>query len=211
MAAARSTATKAAVLAVMSGVAIALTPSPGWAKDGLTSADPADGAALQAPPAWVDLTFSGTPDVERSHVSVRDARGAQVVVGAFVGRDATTLRQPVSITGTGDFTVADHVELIDGRETVGSLRFSVGTGMSPAVPGEAAPLADEAAVSGHDHGIDPVGGVLLALDFAVVLIVGVLLLRRQEPRPSAGTPTPESRGHSRRRLKRGQTFATSQK
>jgi hypothetical protein len=82
------------------------------------------------------------------------------------------LRLSVTIQVRGDYTVAYHAVLMDGSETAGVLRFSVGTGVPPAGPAGAVPAAD------HQHPIDPFSAALLVLDLAVLLAVVLLLQRR---------------------------------
>ncbi|MEV6926539.1 copper resistance protein CopC [Dactylosporangium sp. NPDC051485] len=161
---------------------------PAQAKDVVVaSVDPADATALAAAPAQIVLTCTGRPDAESSHVSVRDATGRFVDDGGDLRADGDTLRLPVTLTGTGDFTVVYHVVLASGADAVGVTRFSVGTGVAPPVPPDGEREAQLASAVGHQHGdIDPFGATLLAIDAAVVFAVALLLIfrpRRRLPRP----------------------------
>src|SRR5262249_38964951 len=120
------TASRIALLAVRVGAALALAPGAGWASDGLTSADPANGAALDTPPGPVLLTFSAPPAADLSHVSTRDGSGREMGTGEPTRAGSDGLRLPVSIRSTGDYTVAYHVVFDDGSDVIGVLRFSVG-------------------------------------------------------------------------------------
>ncbi len=183
------TASRTALLAVLVCLGLTLTPGTGWAANSLTTADPADGAALATAPAAVVLTFSAPADPRLSHVSARDGSGAEVGSGDPARSGPTGLRLPVSIRSTGDYTVGYHVVFHDGTELVGALRFSVGTGVPPPPLGAAQvqPVAP-AVAAGHDHAVDPLSASLLVADLAV--LVGVVLLLRRRPRPRPQTDIP---------------------
>ncbi|HZN17518.1 MAG TPA: copper resistance CopC family protein [Micromonosporaceae bacterium] len=141
----------------------------------VTSTSPADGAVLTQAPTEVVLSLHGAVDLGRSHVSVRDTAGTAVSSGQPSLVTPERLRQPVSITATGEMTVAYHVTFAGGAERVGQLRFSVASGAgSAAAPAPAGAVAEPS----HEHGVDPLSAVLLALDGVVALTVVVLLLRR---------------------------------
>lgn len=166
------------------------TPTAAPAGGGLTASTPPAQAALPSAPAAVELTFSATPLDGASHVSVLDGGGRTVnsAPASFLGR---TLRQPVAAAGRGDYTVAYHVEFVEGGEATGSLRFSVGTGVPPGSPDEAMRLATADAIDTHQHSIDPFSAVLLVVDGIVVAgVIALLWLRRPPPRagPDIGPP-----------------------
>lgn len=171
--------TTVAVAVAVTAVLLWLTTGVAHAAPALVSADPLDGAALATAPATVLLTFSAVPDPALSHVSARDTAGRQVSTGAPTRAGDTALRLPVSITATGDYTVAYHVVFRDGGETIGAVAFSVGTGVAPARP---AGVAAQAPDAGHAHGVDGVSAVLLVADLIVAIAVPVLLLRRPRRR-----------------------------
>lgn len=156
--------------------AVATVPVAGRADDRVVVATvPADGAALTAAPGEVVVRTAGRPDLSRSHLSVQDDTGATVDAGALDAGSPRALTLPVRLDGVGTFTAIYHVELADGRESSGAVRFSVGTGVPPA----AGPAA-----TGHEHGIDTVSAALLTVDLLV--LAGALLLLRLRPR--TGTP-----------------------
>jgi methionine-rich copper-binding protein CopC len=168
-------------LAAMAG--LALSPGAAWARDAVTATDPADGSALTAAPGDIDLNFSATPDPDYSHVSVRDASGAEVGSGD-VSRAGQELRLPVSIGRAGVYTIAFHVTFVDGSDLIGVVRFSVGTGVAPPPADAAARRAAEAAVTGHTHDIDSLSASLLVVDAVVGIGVVIALFLRPRDRRS---------------------------
>jgi methionine-rich copper-binding protein CopC len=144
---------------------------PDHAEATVTSTTPVDGASLARAPTEVELAFSGPVDPSLSHVSVQDGSGSPLDIGGphLVAPDR--LRQPVAEARAGDVTVAYHVTLVGGAELAGSLRFSTGSGTA----------ADATPATGHQHGIDPVGAALLAIDGIVLLAAVILLIRRPPP------------------------------
>lgn len=141
----------------------------------VTGSNPADRATLATAPVAAELTFSGTPDAGQSHIGVvSDRSGATVNAGPLIGA-GRTLRQPVSIDGPASLTVGYHVVFRDGGDASGRLVFTVGAPAAPHGRDEVA-AADPAA---HDHGVDPLSGALLLIDaVAVLVVIGLLILRR---------------------------------
>jgi methionine-rich copper-binding protein CopC len=166
-----------AATVLCSAAAVLVGAAPAWAGGTVVSTSPADGAALADAPGEVVLTFSATPDPDASHLVVRTEAGTSVLTGS-ARRAGRALRQPVSITASGNYTVVFHVEFTDGSDLVAEVRFSVGTGVAPPALPAADRRADEAAVSQHDHGVDPLSGILLLADVVVLLAVLILLSRR---------------------------------
>jgi len=180
---ARNRIAVSALVAVMASLAlVAATPSAARAADGLMSAEPADGSALSAP-GEVRLTFTAAPDPAASHMAVYDSTRSRLNSGplAVSGRDG--LRQPVQAATRGDVVVAYHVTLVNGDELTGQVRFSVGTGVTPAQSGGSAANAATAAVAGHRHDVDPVSASALALGSIVLIGAVVLLVRPPVRRP----------------------------
>ncbi|MFG3691275.1 copper resistance CopC family protein [Micromonospora sp. NPDC047740] len=169
-------------------VALAVPAAPAAASGGddATASVPADGAALPAAPTQVELTFSRPPVAARSHLAVVTEDGRRVNPSDTPTAAGRRLVQAVSIQRPGVFTIAYHVEFADGGEAQGSRRFSVGTGAPP----PAAPVpAEAAAVSEHQHGVDPVSAVLLVVDGLVVLGAVTMLLRTRRPRHAGPDPS----------------------
>jgi len=156
----------AAILLVVLALATAGRPAaPGQ----VLGTDPGDGAALDRAPTVVRLALSDPVDAALSHVTVADAAGAVLNAGDVRAAGGDALVQPVTPAGRGVFTIAYHVTFADGREVVGSARFSVGTGVPPPADAQAPP-------DGHAHDVDPLSAVLLAADVAVLLGAVSLLL-----------------------------------
>jgi methionine-rich copper-binding protein CopC len=165
-------------------LSLVATAAPGWARDAtVVATTPADGAALAVAPAEVVLTTAGRPDVGLSHLSVRDGRGDSADAGAVHSGQPGSLALPVRITGAGTYTAAYHVVLTDGRESIGVIRFSVGTGVAPPTP-PVLPADAAAAHAGHDHGVDGLGATLLAID--VLVLAGAVVMLRLRPAPHRG-------------------------
>jgi methionine-rich copper-binding protein CopC len=153
-------------------------PAAAVARGGLVASDPGDQAVLAAAPRGVRLTFSGTPIVADSHVSIVDGDGEDVADGPLSTAPGRALWRRVAVAVPSDVTVAYHVEFEGGGETSGVLRFSVGTGRAPAPAGIAAP-ADP-----HAHRVDPLSAFLLVVDGLVVLgVLAMLWLRRPATPP----------------------------
>ncbi len=164
-------------MVLFSAAAVLIGAAPAWAGGTVVSTSPADGAALADAPGEVVLTFSATPDPDASHLVVRTEAGTSVLAGS-ARRTGRALRQPVSIAASGNYTVVFHIEFTDGSDLVGTVRFSVGTGVAPPALPAADRRAGEAAVSQHEHGVDPLSGILLVADVVVLLGVVILLSRR---------------------------------
>jgi methionine-rich copper-binding protein CopC len=162
----------AAFLAV---AALAWTQAhPGGTAPALTEVRLADSTAGSDD---VELTFTAKPSAELSHASVRDAAGTTVSSGTPRAGRGDTLLLHVLAAAPGVFTVSYHAAFADGRETSGEARFTADGRVADALS-EAA-LSDAAAPSdAHEHGVDPVSGLLLGADVLVLVVVGLLLLRR---------------------------------
>jgi methionine-rich copper-binding protein CopC len=170
-----------AVLLLSLPAAGVLTPAAGWADDIRVVAVPTNGAVLVQPPREIVLDFDSAPQTDTSHVSVWDPAQASVTTGELSRTAGNRLRQPLAITGVGDFTVAYHVEFTDGGVATGVLRFSVGTGIAPAPIDAGARQAALASVTAHPHEIDGLSAALLIADGLVLVGAMVLLLRRRAP------------------------------
>ncbi|MBE1487532.1 copper resistance CopC family protein [Plantactinospora soyae] len=172
----RATASLAlALLGAAAGIVLA-APAAASAQGHLVSSDPRDQAVLSVGPRGVRLTFSGVPVAAGSHVSVLDGGGADLATGPLVVRPGRIVWQPIAVEPPGDVVVAYHVELSNGSDASGVLRFSVGTGEPPA------PLRAVIPTGGHTHGPDPVSAFLLVVDGLVVLgVLALLWLRRPVP------------------------------
>jgi copper resistance protein C len=176
---------RAVVAVLVTILTVAAFPAPARAGGGLVSASPPDGTALTMAPAAVELTFTAPPDLAASHVGVWDAARTPLATGEPGRSGPDGLRQPLTAKASGVVTVAYHVVFVDGTDVVGVLRFSVGTGTPPPPLDPAARRADVAAVTTHQHDVDPVGASLLVVDAVVLLGAVILLFRRPAPRHGA--------------------------
>ncbi|MGV9767690.1 copper resistance CopC family protein [Micromonospora tulbaghiae] len=165
-----------------------------WAGSGVASSVPTDGAVLTSAPSAVELVFTGRPVAAASHVAVRDAAGRSLAVGEPRPGGDRSLVQTVRSAERGDVSVTYHVVLADGGEKIGTLWFSVGTGVRPA---RSSDQGGEAAAPLHEHGIDPLSAVLLLVDAVVVFVaIAMLVLRPRrgvEPPPAAAQQPEMSR------------------
>ncbi|WDZ83323.1 copper resistance CopC family protein [Micromonospora cathayae] len=175
---------RVAVVALVAVVASPASAAGAAAGAELTASSPAAQAVLTTVPREVTLTFSATPDTDRSHVAVVDERGQRVSSADEPGRRGNTLTQSFSADGSGVFTIVYHVAFDDGTELDGWQRFSVGTGRPPPPPSQAEREANTDLVTGHQHGVDPISAVLLVVNGLV--IAGVVVMLRLT-RPSADT------------------------
>jgi methionine-rich copper-binding protein CopC len=167
----------AALAVLLTAAVLARDPAlPG----AVATTTPADGAVLATAPTEVDLEF--TAPVDDFQVSVRDATGTSVTVGRAGRFTPYRLRQAVTIAGPGEMTVDYRVTFVEGGTLRGSVRFGVGVGVTG---GGDAPAAD----ASHEHGVDPLGAVLLILDGAVAVGAVLLLMLRPPRRRSPGRPT----------------------
>jgi methionine-rich copper-binding protein CopC len=182
---------RAVVAALVAAAGTTVVPRAAWAADGVVATSPADRAALADAPSAVDLTVSAAPDPAASHVTLWDSAGADLDTGDLT-RVGDVLRRPVAIRGAGDFTLTFHIVFTDGHDCLGVVRFSVGTGVAPALPDAARQRADQALAAQHTHDIDPLSGAFLVLDVVVVAAVALLLFsnprrRRQVRRRPPGS------------------------
>ncbi|MFE4725392.1 copper resistance protein CopC [Microbacterium sp. NPDC056736] len=115
----------AAALLVAFGVALAAA-SPAQAHDDLIGSDPAAGAALDALPAQLTLTFSAgiAADEGASVVEVTDAAGTTLVDGSPSVSD-NVLTQPLAGEASGAVTVLWKVVSSDGHPISGEYSFTV--------------------------------------------------------------------------------------
>jgi copper resistance protein C len=107
--------------------ALLLAPAAVLAHAHLESASPEEGAELDAPPAEVVLVFDGELDPEASGFTVTDAGGTEVGRGEvdLEIAERNELRGPVTIEGSGEFTVAWSIVAADGHPDEGSYSFIV--------------------------------------------------------------------------------------
>jgi methionine-rich copper-binding protein CopC len=163
------------------------------ARAAVASSTPADRATLPRPPTTVELSFTAELSPDLTHVSVLDGSGSPASVGRPSLITPERVSQPVDIAAAGTVTVAYHATFRDGSELTGTLRFTIGAASADAGAAQPPPTTARTEGAGaeftHQHGVDPISGVLLAVDVIVALAVIVLLIRRPPPRvPAAGDP-----------------------
>jgi len=95
----------------------------------LKSSQPAAGDSLTAAPAQVTITFTETPDLRLSTISLVDSSGGAVQTGALTGSptDPATLGVTLPTLADGVYTVTWRtVSSVDGHLATGSFAFGVG-------------------------------------------------------------------------------------
>jgi copper transport protein len=95
----------------------------------LKSSQPAAGDSLTAAPAQVTITFTETPDLRLSTISLVDSSGGAVQTGALTGSptDPATLSVTLPTLADGVYTVTWRtVSSVDGHLATGSFAFGVG-------------------------------------------------------------------------------------
>lgn len=165
----------------------------------LLASDPEDGAALEAAPERVTLSFN--EEINPSFVTV-------AVTGAdrtdHVRGEATVEGEQVSAgigpLDDGEYTVGYRVTSADGHVITGSTRFAVGSpgatdgagdggGGGDADPGPTATDASTAEVTADDSATTGVSTAVWVVGGLAVVLVGaaVFLLRRGDDGAGAGT------------------------
>ena len=205
----------AAILLIFS--AVLLSASPASAHDELVSTDPAAGAAVDALPEQLTLTFSGelATDQGATELQVTDAAGTSLANGDPVVAE-TTVTQPLAGTASGAITVLWKVVSSDGHPISGEYTFTV-TAPAPtptptptpsatvsSTPTEA-PSVTETAVPVTDEDADSddawpwiVGAILLVAIAGAVTYLLVSSARRKRALEAATTlpPAPSDEGSS---------------
>ena len=110
----------------LAGASVFLVAAPASAHDELVSTDPAAGAAVDALPAQLTLTFSGelATDPGATELQVTDAAGTSLANGDPVVAD-TTVTQPLAGAASGAITVLWKVVSSDGHPISGEYTFTV--------------------------------------------------------------------------------------
>jgi copper resistance protein C len=145
---------------------------------------PADGAVLREPPRQVSLSFDAAVRPEQIHIGVSDGRGELVRSGAPVVAGAA-ITEPVTIRADGDYVLAYHVVLVDGRTFSGINRFRVSSSLAAMALVTASPSPPAAVVAGHDHfGDDPLSIGLTVV--AAVFVIALLAMLIHRPQPPSG-------------------------
>jgi methionine-rich copper-binding protein CopC len=117
-----------ATAVLLAAAAVVVPSAAAQAHDELVSSTPADGAAVQAMPAELVLTFSSVPMELGSVVKVEDSSGADWADGSvqIVDRAATQRLKPGAPAGT--YNVQWRVVSSDSHPIEGTFSFSVSGG-----------------------------------------------------------------------------------
>lgn len=104
---------------------------PAAAHDELVSTQPADGAAVDVPPAAVSLEFSEEPLVDGTQLQVTGPDGAVASVGDTVVDGTTVSIALATELPAGAYTVDWRVTASDGHPTSGTFTFTATGGTAP--------------------------------------------------------------------------------
>ncbi len=137
-------ATVGAVAVLIPGLLLALA-APASAHSSLETTSPIKGAALDAPPTEVVLTFSESVSARYSRVAVTGPGDLNVTRGA-PQVDGATVRQPLAASAAGAYTVSYQVVSQDGHPVGGTFGFTV-TRASPTASPPAATVTASATPS----------------------------------------------------------------
>lgn len=187
--------------------------TPAFAHDELVGTDPASGAAVDALPAQLTLTFSGELIAQEgaTAVEVTDAAGASLADGAPVIQ-ANVVTQTLTGEASGAIRVLWKVVSSDGHPISGEYSFTVNAPAPTTTPTEtptpsAEPTPDEqptesatptptpAGSEGSiDSGVPWVVGGLLVFGIAAAVAYLIISRRRREKALAAGAPTAPDAG-----------------
>ncbi|MFE1167578.1 copper resistance protein CopC [Nocardiopsis sp. NPDC058789] len=196
---------RTAALVAPFAAALLLAPAPAFAHDVLIASDPEDGAALDAAPEEVTLTFNNAPMAggSGSAIVVTSPEGTEIQEGelTFDGTDVSVaLATP---TEAGEYGLSFRVVSSDGHPIQDTLSFSLSeeavaaaapeeTEEEPAAAEEEAPeeAADETPATeetaAEEGGTSPL--MVLAGVVVAVAAIGavVLVVVRSRNRPGSG-------------------------
>jgi len=160
------------------------------AHDELVSSKPVDGQAVVTSPAEVELEFAGALQSlgDQSPIVVTTSDGTVVSDGG-PDVDGTNVRQSLAPSlPDGEYQVAYRVVSSDGHLVTGTTRFFVGP-LTPAPdqtpessPADRADGSSDPGGDGAEQGDGVPGAVLAVVGGIAVLVVAVLVLRRNRDR-----------------------------
>ncbi|MCF6734194.1 copper resistance CopC family protein [Blastococcus sp. KM273129] len=182
----------ALLLTVLAGVLLLGAAPAALAHDGLVGTTPAAGTTVPAPPATVEVAFTGAPLPLGTLVEVTDAAGAVVSAGDPEIRGTTVVQALAAELPAGGYHVRWRSTSSDGHALTGSFDFAVAAPSTPAAepPAPAAPAPEPVAPSpaaavqdvGPASSGAPVAGIWVAVGAVAVVGLGVLLVGRQRGR-----------------------------
>jgi methionine-rich copper-binding protein CopC len=162
--------------------------SAAQAHDDLVASSPEAGARLDAPPAEVELQFSGTIQELGTEVVVTAPDGTAVADGPLLIDGTTVVQALTADLPPGGYTVAWRATSADGHPLSGDVTFTVAGGgaTGAATSSSAAPepmrAVDEA--SATTPAASPSSGLWIAGGAALLLLVAALVGIRQLRRRS---------------------------
>ncbi len=111
----------------LSGFLLLAAGLPAAAHSALDSAEPAEGAVLDATPDAISLGFTEALELALSEITLTDATGAVIQTGApeAEGGDARLLRVTLPDLSPGVYKVDWKVTSVDTHSTSGSYSFTV--------------------------------------------------------------------------------------
>ena len=118
----------------MLALGLLLVPALAWAHAHLKRSEPAAGSHINAPPQAIRFWFSERPELSMTLISMKDASGKNITLGA-PERDRgdpllVSVRVPPALQA-GRYTVAWRTAASDGHPSHGSFSFVVLAGIAP--------------------------------------------------------------------------------
>ncbi len=174
-----------ATVALLSGMALVVTATPAFAHARLIASDPAENAAVAAPPQQISLTFNEPVTPVENGITVTGPEGAAWTVGvpSVAGAVITIPVQPAG--PAGPYTLSYRVTSSDGDPVTGDVPFTLAvaatttttttttaTEPTTSTPPDAAPPAEDD--SGLPVWVWIVGGIVVV----AALVLGIRLARR---------------------------------
>lgn len=175
--------------------ALLVTAAPASAHAHLVKINPANKAAIEAPPTWVTLTFDENMR-EPAAIVVTDPTGARVDNGAAAQVVDKTARARLRVVDPGRYTVAYRVVSADGHPVTGQSTFTYRPAGSATPSAAAAGGGANVTTSVDPHANHKQGGIgnvwVIALIAGLALLGGLTLLtNRRRGRTSALLPAGE--------------------
>ncbi len=174
------TATRGAILVVVTAAALTILVGTADAHAGLEHSDPADGARLSEAPDEITLVFTEPPDPQLSSAIVVDSSGGEIATTAeFPPSDDRTIVIQLPRLGEGAYTATWRVvSTTDGHLTSGTVAFGVGIEPETAEAVDEAPAPNVASVIGRLTLYVGLLGLVGTAVVGVVILGGVVPARR---------------------------------
>jgi hypothetical protein len=136
--------------------ALVLIAPTAWAHSELASSDPADGAALAAPPQAITFTFNEELLEQGNAITLTAlATGERLELGdVAVAGDTVSVDWPAS-SPAGEFRAAYRVVSADGHPIDGAVTFTVDEAVGQSSPAPAQPSAPPASASPIAEPVQP--------------------------------------------------------